>query len=136
MRIPATLTLPILTYILCSSISGKNLMFNKTTHSHINIVTRVEEMRTYHVDVRIHTYFKDGRYDGATAVYHKHVPIGLVLDILDVSTLKELAKRWHPDVYRGVVKKGRHEALADIYESIEELRHYRDNFLRLADESK
>lgn len=89
MRIPATLTLPILTYILCSSISGKNLMFNKTTHSHINIVTRVKELRTYHVDVRINTYFKDGRYDGATAVYHKHVPIGLVLDILDVSTLKK-----------------------------------------------
>ena len=55
---------------------------------------------------------------------------------LDVSTLKELAKRWHPEVYRGVVKKGRHEALADIYESIEELKHYRDNFLRFAQDSK
>ncbi|SUA52124.1 Oligoribonuclease [Oligella ureolytica] len=55
---------------------------------------------------------------------------------LDVSTLKELAKRWHPEVYRGVVKKGRHKALADIYESIEELKHYRDNFLRLAQDSK
>src|SRR5699024_12071227 len=41
---------------------------------------------------------------------------------LDVSTLKELAKRWHPEVYRGVVKKGRHEALADIYERSEERR--------------
>ena len=50
---------------------------------------------------------------------------------LDVSTLKELARRWYPEVYRGVVKKGRHEALADIYESIEELKHYRDNFLKL-----
>ncbi|MDO5666303.1 MAG: oligoribonuclease [Alcaligenaceae bacterium] len=49
---------------------------------------------------------------------------------LDVSTLKELARRWNPEVYRGVVKKGKHEALADIYESIEELRHYRDNFLK------
>ncbi|NLA50954.1 MAG: oligoribonuclease [Alcaligenaceae bacterium] len=55
---------------------------------------------------------------------------------LDVSTLKELAKRWHPEVYRGVVKKGRHEALADIYESIEELRHYRDTFLKLPDDAK
>lgn len=51
---------------------------------------------------------------------------------LDVSTLKELAKRWRPDVYKGVEKKGKHEALADIHESIGELRHYRDNFLRLA----
>jgi oligoribonuclease len=50
---------------------------------------------------------------------------------LDVSTLKELAKRWRPDVYKGVDKKGKHEALADIHESIAELRHYRDNFLRL-----
>ena len=45
---------------------------------------------------------------------------------LDVSTLKELAKRWRPDVAKGVVKKGRHEALADIYESIEEMNRYRD----------
>jgi len=50
---------------------------------------------------------------------------------LDVSTLKELAKRWRPEVHKGVEKKGRHEALADIHESIQELRHYRDNFLRL-----
>ena len=50
---------------------------------------------------------------------------------LDVSTLKELAKRWRPEVAKGVVKKGKHEALADIYESIAELAHYRDTFLRL-----
>lgn len=50
---------------------------------------------------------------------------------LDVSTLKELAKRWHPQVYKGVQKKGAHTALADIHESIAELRHYRDTFLRL-----
>ncbi|MDY0012466.1 MAG: oligoribonuclease [Rhodocyclaceae bacterium] len=50
---------------------------------------------------------------------------------LDVSTLKELAKRWRPEVYKGVEKKGKHEALADIHESIAELAHYRDNFLKL-----
>ena len=49
--------------------------------------------------------------------------------IVDVSTLKELAKRWRPDVLAGVAKEGRHEALADIHESIEELRHYRRHFL-------
>ena len=49
---------------------------------------------------------------------------------LDVSTLKELARRWKPEVYKGVVKKGAHTALADIHESIEELRYYRDNFIR------
>jgi oligoribonuclease len=51
--------------------------------------------------------------------------------IVDVSTLKELAKRWHPEVLAGVAKEGKHEALADIHESIAELRHYRAQFLRL-----
>ena len=50
---------------------------------------------------------------------------------LDVSTLKELCKRWKPEVAKGVVKKGAHTAMADIIESIEELKYYRDNFLRL-----
>ena len=49
---------------------------------------------------------------------------------VDVSTLKELARRWKPDVYRAFEKKSRHEALADIYESIEEMRHYRRLFIR------
>jgi oligoribonuclease len=44
---------------------------------------------------------------------------------LDVSTLKELAARWAPTVRDGFVKENRHEALADIRESIAELRHYR-----------
>ena len=50
---------------------------------------------------------------------------------LDVSTLKELAKRWNPNVAQGMKKHGKHEALADIYESIDEMKHYRDNFLKL-----
>jgi len=50
---------------------------------------------------------------------------------LDVSTLKELARRWKPELAKGVVKSGKHEALADICESIAEMRYYRDNFLRL-----
>ena len=49
---------------------------------------------------------------------------------LDVSTLKELAKRWKPEVAKGLVKQGKHEALADIYESIYELRYYREHFLK------
>jgi len=50
---------------------------------------------------------------------------------LDVSTLKELAKRWKPELAKGLTKQGKHEALADIYESIEELKYYREHFLRL-----
>ena len=52
---------------------------------------------------------------------------------LDVSTLKELMRRWRPDLARGVVKQGKHEALADIYESIEELKYYREKFLKIED---
>jgi oligoribonuclease len=50
---------------------------------------------------------------------------------LDVSTLKELARRWRPDIYKSFEKKSRHEALADIYDSIEELKHYREHFLKV-----
>ena len=50
---------------------------------------------------------------------------------LDVSTLKELAKRWKPAIMTGLTKNGKHEALADIYESIEELKYYRENLLKL-----
>ncbi len=49
---------------------------------------------------------------------------------LDVSTPKELAKRWYPKVYDGFKKANKHEALADIYESIEELKYYRATLFR------
>ncbi len=50
---------------------------------------------------------------------------------LDVSTLKELARRWKPAIMEGVSKKNSHTALEDIRESIEELRYYRQHFLQL-----
>jgi oligoribonuclease len=53
---------------------------------------------------------------------------------LDVSTVKELCKRWRPEVARAFQKRSAHTALADIEESIEELRHYREHFFRLQTE--
>lgn len=50
---------------------------------------------------------------------------------LDVSTLKELCRRWKPEVAKGFVKKADHTALADIRESIEELKYYREHFIKL-----
>ena len=50
---------------------------------------------------------------------------------LDVSTLKELAKRWKPGIMAGFKKAQKHTALADIHESIEELAYYREHFLAL-----
>jgi oligoribonuclease len=49
---------------------------------------------------------------------------------LDVSTLKELARRWRPEVYAGLEKVGSHQALDDIRESIQELQYYREHLLR------
>lgn len=51
---------------------------------------------------------------------------------LDVSTLKELARRWKPEAYTSFKKRQLHTALADVHESIDELAHYREHFLKLA----
>lgn len=48
---------------------------------------------------------------------------------LDVSTLKELVKRWKPDIASGFSKDSKHEALSDIYDSINELKYYRQHFI-------
>jgi oligoribonuclease len=50
---------------------------------------------------------------------------------LDVSTIKELARRWRPELYDGFKKENRHEALSDIYESINELKYYREHFMKM-----
>ena len=50
---------------------------------------------------------------------------------VDVSTLKELAKRWKPEAYSSFKKAQKHTAMADVHESIEELAHYRQHFLAL-----
>jgi oligoribonuclease len=50
---------------------------------------------------------------------------------LDVSTLKELVKRWKPEVAKGLKKEGKHEALADILDSIEELKYYRKTIMTI-----
>tara|TARA_Y100001934_G_scaffold257886_1_gene327500 strand:+ start:6297 stop:6845 length:549 start_codon:yes stop_codon:yes gene_type:complete len=50
---------------------------------------------------------------------------------LDVSTLKELCRRWAPNIADGVTKRATHRALGDIRESIEELRYYRQHFLKV-----
>lgn len=51
---------------------------------------------------------------------------------LDVSTLKELSRRWRPDVFKQFKKKQKHTALADVHESIDELAHYRAHFLNMS----
>lgn len=50
---------------------------------------------------------------------------------LDVSAIKELAKRWKPAIMKGIKKKSKHQALSDIIDSIEELKYYRQHFVNL-----
>lgn len=50
---------------------------------------------------------------------------------LDVSTLKELMRRWKPELIAGITKEGKHQALADIHESIGELKYYREHFIKV-----
>ena len=52
--------------------------------------------------------------------------------VVHVSTLKVLAKLLRPDVYNAVRKQQKHTALADVHESIDEMAHYREHFLKLA----
>lgn len=49
---------------------------------------------------------------------------------LDVSSLKELVKRWKPEIAAGLTKQCKHEALADIYDSIAEMKYYREHFIK------
>lgn len=49
---------------------------------------------------------------------------------LDVSSLKELVKRWKPEIVAGLTKQCKHEALADIYDSIAEMKYYREHFIK------
>ncbi len=49
---------------------------------------------------------------------------------IDVSSIKELVKRWKPEIVDGIEKNGNHRALADVYESIKELKFYRENFFK------
>ena len=49
---------------------------------------------------------------------------------LDVSTLKELCRRWQPEIAKGFAKESKHTALADVYESIDEMKYYRTHFVR------
>jgi oligoribonuclease len=121
--------------------------WNKSTHGKSGLVDRVRASTFTEADVESrlveflkpivgpglaplagNTVHQDRRF---MARYMPALEAYLHYRIVDVSTLKELAKRWRPDVLQGLVKEGKHEALADIQESIAELRHYRAMFLRL-----
>ncbi len=121
--------------------------WNKGTHGRTGLIDRVRASTVSDVDVEV----------AALAFLREHVPAkaspmcgnSICQDRrflarwmpqledyfhyrnLDVSTLKELARRWKPDLVKGIPKEGKHEALADVYESIAEMKYYRETFIRL-----
>ncbi len=120
--------------------------WNKATHGRSGLVDKVRAATLHEAEVEArlieflkpivaervaplcgNTVHQDRRF---MARYMPAFDAYLHYRIVDVSTLKELARRWRPEVLQGIAKEGRHEALADVYESIEELKHYRREFLR------
>jgi oligoribonuclease len=121
--------------------------WNKSTHARSGLIERVtastlseleveEQMvafLTLHVPPKIspmcgNSVHQDRRF---LSRYMPRFEAYFLYRNLDVSTLKELARRWKPSVMAGLVKEGKHEALSDIYDSIAELKHYREHFLKL-----
>ena len=121
--------------------------WNKSTHAKSGLIgkvaastlteAQVEEQMiaflTLHVPPKIspmcgNSVHQDRRF---LARYMPRLEVYFLYRNLDVSTLKELARRWKPSVMAGLTKEGRHEALADIHESINELKHYREHFLKI-----
>ena len=121
--------------------------WNRNTHGKSGLIDRVKastlseaqaEERmlaflTQHVPARVspmcgNSVHQDRRF---LARYMPRLEAFFLYRNLDVSTLKELARRWKPEIMAGLTKHGKHEALADIYESIEELKYYRERLLRV-----
>jgi oligoribonuclease len=121
--------------------------WNKSTHAKSGLIGRVtastltdaqveDEMLSFlvlHVPPKLspmcgNSVHQDRRF---LARYMPRLEAYFLYRNLDVSTLKGLARRWKPEVMAGLIKEGKHEALADIYDSIMELKHYREHFLKL-----
>lgn len=121
--------------------------WNKTTHSETGLIDKVRRSEVTEAEAEAQTLEFVERYVPRNRsplcgnsvcqdrrFMSRHMPkleSYLHYRNLDVSSLKELARRWSPDLYNGLRKKNTHRALDDIRESIQELRYYRANFLKL-----
>ncbi len=121
--------------------------WNQTTHGHSGLIDRVKASTTTEQDAVAETLSFLQHYSpkGSSPIcgnsvgqdrrflyrWMPELEAYFHYRNLDVSTLKELARRWHPEMYGGLKKRGTHKALDDILESIEELAYYRQHFLKL-----
>ena len=138
---------PVLVVHQDAAVLGTMDDWNKSTHAKSGLITRVaasalteaqveEQMLAFlalHVPHNVspmcgNSVHQDRRF---LVRYMPRFEAYFLYRNLDVSTLKELAKRWRPEVMAGLTKEGKHEALSDIYDSIAELKHYREHFLKL-----
>ena len=121
--------------------------WNKNTHGRSGLIEKVRQSAQGEADVEAAAlaFMQDHVPKGASpmcgnsigqdrrfmARYMPQLEDWFLYRNLDVSTLKELCRRWKPEVAKGFVKKGEHTALADIRESIAELAYYREHFIKL-----
>ncbi|MEO8629398.1 MAG: oligoribonuclease [Betaproteobacteria bacterium] len=121
--------------------------WNKGTHGRSGLIDKVKasQLSEAHVEAEMNAFL--GQYIAAgvspmcgnsicqdrrfLARYMPKLESWFHYRSLDVSTLKELVRRWRPDLMPGLTKQGKHEALADIYESVQELKYYREHFLKV-----
>jgi len=113
--------------------SGLTEKVKAATHSEAQVESRVLAFLAEHVPPKTspmcgNSVHQDRRF---LARHMPQLEAYFLYRNLDVSTLKELAKRWKPEIMAGLTKHGKHEALADIYESIAELKYYREHLFRL-----
>ena len=121
--------------------------WNTRTHTKTGLVTKVKTSRVTERQAEIetldfiqrHTYKNRAPLCGNSICQdrrflYKYMPElsdWLLYRNVDVSSFKEMARHWSPSILSGFEKRASHQALDDIKESIEELRYYRNNFVRL-----
>lgn len=138
---------PVLAVSQSSSVLDAMDEWNQRTHRNSGLIERVEQSTISESDaeketlafIETHVPSRSSPLCGNTICQDRRFLYRYMPDLerylhyrnLDVSTLKELAQRWKPDVSLSFAKRATHQALDDILESIEELKHYREHFLRI-----
>lgn len=138
---------PVLVIHQSEELLGKMDAWNKGTHGRSGLIEKVktstltEEHAQQQIIEFLARYVPKGKVPLCgnsigqdrrfLALYMPKLEAFLHYRNVDVSTLKELAKRWKPEAYSSFKKAQKHTALADVYESIEELAHYRTRLLSL-----
>ena len=138
---------PVLVIHQSDELLNKMDAWNKGTHGKSGLIEKVRAstMTEAQAEVQMMEFIKKYVSKGASPMcgntigqdrrfLHKYMPkleAWFHYRNLDVSTLKELSRRWKPEVYNSFKKAQKHTALADVHESIDELAHYRTHFLQL-----